>query len=127
MKVKDEFFIRGKFNLGNGTSTRFWEDVWLGDSPLSQQHASLYNIVNGKQDSVTDVLGVTPLNISFRRTLIPNKWVMWLELVERLMDVNLSNEKDIFCWKLTSSGVFTVKSMYLDILDDQTKYLRKYI
>jgi hypothetical protein len=127
MKVKEEFFKRGTFKVGDGTSIRFWEDVWLGDTPLSQQYESLYNIVNGKQVAVADVLGANSLNISFRRTLTPNKWVQWLELVERLMNIQLSNEKDTFVWRLTTSGGFTVKSMYLDLLDDQTKYLRKYI
>jgi hypothetical protein len=27
MKVKDEFFKRGSFQIGNGQSTRFWEDI----------------------------------------------------------------------------------------------------
>jgi hypothetical protein len=33
-------------------------------------------------------------------------------------------------WELsheTSSGIFSVKSMYLDLLDNDTKYLKKYI
>ena len=48
MAVKDEFFGRGRFAIGNGLSTRFWEDVWLGDTPLSEQYPSLYNIVRKK-------------------------------------------------------------------------------
>jgi hypothetical protein len=36
------------------------------------------------------------------------------------MHVKLTEEKDSFVWSLTSSGSFTVKSMYLDLLDDQT-------
>jgi arsenate reductase-like glutaredoxin family protein len=30
MEVKEEFFKRGCFVVGNGTSVRFWEDRWLG-------------------------------------------------------------------------------------------------
>jgi hypothetical protein len=30
MQVKDAFFARGHFKVGDGSSTRFWEDVWLG-------------------------------------------------------------------------------------------------
>jgi hypothetical protein len=33
----------------------------------------------------------------------------------------------MFFWGLTSSGTFTVKLMYLDMLDYNTKYLKKYI
>jgi hypothetical protein len=42
------------------------------------------------------------------------------------MSVQLNDDKDVFVWGLTPSGVF-VKSMYLDLLDNYTKYLKKYI
>jgi hypothetical protein len=88
---------------------------------------SLYNIVQRKQVSVANVLSHNPLNISFGRTLFDNRWFQWLHLIQRLTNVQLNNEKDKFVWGLTTSGQFTVKSMYLDLLNDNTKYLRKYI
>jgi hypothetical protein len=36
------------------------------------------------------------LNISFRRNLARDKWLSWLNLVERLMDIHLTDEKDTF-------------------------------
>ena len=92
-----------------------------------QQYPMLYNIVQRKQVSVANIFSTIPLNITFRRSLTGNRWENWLELVNRLMNVNLSNSQDVFVWNLTSSGVFTVKSMYLDLLNDQPQYLRKYI
>ena len=56
MKVKDEFFDRGCFRVGNGEQTRFWEDTWLGDKPLATQYPSLYNIVQKKEVTVASVL-----------------------------------------------------------------------
>src|SRR3989337_3230430 len=44
MKVKQSMFNRTKFLIGDGTSTRFWEDTWLGEIPLSIQYPSLYRI-----------------------------------------------------------------------------------
>jgi hypothetical protein len=35
MNVKYDFLARGEFVVGNGLSTRFWEDSWLGDKPLA--------------------------------------------------------------------------------------------
>jgi hypothetical protein len=127
MGVKDDFFSRGSFTIGNGQQVRFWEDIWLGDAPLASQYPSLYNIVRRKNVLVTDVLSNTPLNIEFRRTLTGNKWDAWIALVQRLILVTLSEEKDIFVWKLTTSGSFTVKSMYEDYMNGHTIYLRKYI
>jgi hypothetical protein len=45
MKVKEDFFNRGSFTVGNGEDTRFCEDTWLGNKLLSEQYPSLYNIV----------------------------------------------------------------------------------
>jgi hypothetical protein len=43
------------------------------------------------------------------------------------MDVNLSTESDRFCWKLNDLGVFSVKSLYLDLMNGHTTVLRKYL
>ena len=43
------------------------------------------------------------------------------------MDVQLTDQPDNFIWRLTDTGVFTVKSMYLDLMSDHTVFLRKYI
>ena len=45
MRVKEDFFSRGSFRVGNGETTRFWEDTWLGKTPLKYQYPLLYNIV----------------------------------------------------------------------------------
>ena len=45
MRVKSLFFNRTWLIVGNGTTTRFWENTWLGDTSLALQYPSLYNIV----------------------------------------------------------------------------------
>jgi hypothetical protein len=127
MNVKNEFFKRGYFKIGDGTSVRFWEDVWMGDMPLSQQYPALYNIVQHKNVLVSTVFATVPINISFRRGLNDQKWLQWLHLCQRLMTISLTSESDKFIWKLNDSGMFTVKSMYLDLMNGHTVYLRKYL
>uniref|UniRef100_A0A453H6B3 Reverse transcriptase zinc-binding domain-containing protein n=1 Tax=Aegilops tauschii subsp. strangulata TaxID=200361 RepID=A0A453H6B3_AEGTS len=73
MKVKLTLFNRTKFIIGNGASTRFWEDTWLGETPLAIQYPSLYRIVQRREVFVATVLQSNPLNIQFRRTLIGNR------------------------------------------------------
>jgi hypothetical protein len=73
MKVKEEFFSRSSFSVGNGEDTRFWEDIWLGNKSLAHQYPSLYNIVQRKGVSVAIVLNQNPLNITVRRTLGDNR------------------------------------------------------
>lgn len=127
MKVKDDFFSRGMFILGDGTGIRFWEDTWLGNSPLAHQYPSLFRIVQHKNVFVATVFVSVPLNISFRRNLDGHKWACWLHLVRRLMLVQFSGEPDKFVWSLSSLGIFTVKSMYADFMKGQTVFHRKYL
>ena len=128
MGVKEEFFSRGLFKVNNGKGTRFWEDIWLGDTPLQQQYTSLYIIAQQKNVLVHDVFsGAPPINITFRRALIGDRWDSWSHLCLRLMDINLNDDPDVFTWKLTTNGVFTVKSMYEDLMNGHTRFLRKYL
>jgi hypothetical protein len=94
--------------------------------PLCQQCPTLYNIIQHKNVLVSMVLANTPLIISFRRGLNNNKWLQ-LNLCQRLMKITLSTEPDVFFWKLTDSGLFSVKSMYLDLMNGHTIFLRKYL
>jgi hypothetical protein len=127
MNVKEEIFSRGSFVVGNGRNTRFWEDIWLGDKSLADEYPSLYNIANHKNVTVENVLASNPLNIGFRRTLNGNKWDRWTHLLHRLILVQLTDSEDSFKWKLNISGVFSVKSMYMDLLNGHTVFLKKYI
>jgi hypothetical protein len=38
MWVKEDFFKRGSFIVGDGLGTRFWENVWLDNSSLANQY-----------------------------------------------------------------------------------------
>jgi hypothetical protein len=43
------------------------------------------------------------------------------------MNVHLSDEPDSFKWNLTSTGIFSVKSMYADYMNGHTVFLKKYL
>jgi hypothetical protein len=109
MNMKDDFFSIGSINVGNDMYTRFWEDTWLGNKPLAQQY-----IVQRKQVLIANILSHKPLNINFRRTLYNKRWTLQLQLVQRLMNVQLTNEKDQFVWDLTTSGHY--ESLFLSFI-----------
>lgn len=41
---------------------------------------------------------------------------MWLEVVASLVNVNLTDTKDVWEWKPGSKAVFSVKAMYNDVM-----------
>jgi hypothetical protein len=59
--------------------------------------------------------------------LVGEKWNDWVQLVSRLMNVHLTNEPDKFKWHLTTTVSFLVKSMYADIMNGHTVFLKKYL
>lgn len=127
MKVKDLFFNLGSFVLGNGEQIRFWEDVWLGDQPLMRQYPSLYHIVRQKSDTVASILRTIPLNVSFRRTLRGHNLSLWYDLINRVVLTPLSSNRDVFKWRETSSGQFTVQSMYQALINNGQMFNHKLI
>ena len=58
------------------------------------------------------VLQSSPPNMTFRRTLLGQRLVMWNALVGRLALVQLSQGSDEFRWNLNVNGKFSVDSMY---------------
>jgi len=117
----------GTFIIKDGSQVRFWEDSWLGNSSLRDQYPQLYNIVRKKQDTVADVLSTQISNVSWRRDLIGNKLMMWNNLVSRLSTIVLSQERDDFKWNLDQPGVFSVKSHYLSLINQNIPNLNKSI
>jgi hypothetical protein len=76
---------------------------------------------------VSDVLSNVPLNIRFNRTLTGERWNSWVSLLRILMNVNLSDEPDSFKWNFTTTGIFSIKSMYADYMNGHTVFLKKYL
>ena len=87
MKVKREFLSLGKFDLGDGSQVRFWEDSWIRPRPLKSLFPALYNTVRKKNAYVRSVLSMTPLNVAFRRSLMGVNLQAWHNVVAMMADV----------------------------------------
>ena len=125
MKAKSEFLRFGTFVIKNGSQVRFWEDIWLGNTPLRQQYPQLYNIARRKHDTVGQVLSAPTPNLSWRRDLIGNKLAMWNDLAARLAPITLSHDEDEFRWNLDPAGVFSVKSHYWGLISQNVPNVNK--
>jgi hypothetical protein len=130
MATKAKFFRFGQFSIKDGSHIRFWEDSWLGNTPLREQYYALYNIVRYKSDTIKKVMATSPPDVTFRRDLIGQWLVAWNALLQRLATVELLPGTDEFRWNLVKNGEFSVDSMYnalihLDIPVDSNKMIWK--
>ena len=91
------------------------------------KYPSLYKVVRDPHATVARVLATRPLNLYFRRALVDNKLVEWQNLVAQIAYVQLVDGSDTFRWNLTNSGSFTVRSLYLHLLDRQPPFRHKMI
>ena len=98
MKVKDEFLSMGRFDLGDRSQVRFWEDSWITPHPLKTLFPALYNIMRKKSASFRSVLSTTPLNVAFRRSPMRANLQAWHNVVAMVADVHLRNQRDHFVW-----------------------------
>ena len=112
MVAKKYFFRFWSFAIKDGSEIRFWEDIWIGNASLREQYPALYNIVRDKNNTIAQVLSSSPPNILFRRDLVGARLMSWHNLLSRLDLINLTQGCDVFRWNLTTSGSFTVDSMY---------------
>jgi hypothetical protein len=127
MKIKDEVFGLGSFVVKDGSKTRFWEDTWIGDKPFKVKYPSIYNIVRDSHATVAKVMATSPLQVSFRRALVDNKLLEWQNLVAQCAHVNLVDEPDNFKWNMTTSRSYTVRSLYLHLIDRNPPFRHKSI
>ena len=119
MEVKEQFLSCGRFKVGNGSQTRFWEDLWIGSETLMKRFPSLYNITRRKNDIIANVLSTIPLNVSFRRALIGDRLRKWIFLVTEVVTYSLNDQNDTFVWLLNKTKQFTVSSMYNNIMRNE--------
>ncbi|GJU77019.1 RNA-directed DNA polymerase, eukaryota [Tanacetum coccineum] len=108
-----------KKKVGNGVHTSFWEDSWINDIPLSQSYPRLYALENRKHITVAEKISEATLIASFRRA--PRGGVeedQFIQLVELVDSVILSNSNDRWVWLLDPSGEYSVSSTrtYIDDL-----------
>ncbi len=112
MTAKESFQSLGYFKTCDGKQVRFWEDCWIGSQPLEKEYPNLYNLVRNKNAVVAEVLGRTPLKVAFRRAITGRNLQDWYNLVSKVVNVTMSDQKDQFIWKANKDELFMVNSMY---------------
>ncbi|GJZ22800.1 RNA-directed DNA polymerase, eukaryota, reverse transcriptase zinc-binding domain protein [Tanacetum coccineum] len=118
--------------IGDGTSTRFWEDTWCGDQPLKITFPRIYRLDTYKDCFIVNRISLQDLCSSFRRQPRGGaEMTQFLELQAKIENVVLSDQGDTWKWSLGSATCFSVAtvrylidSKTLDTAPNATRWLR---
>nr|GEZ33211.1 RNA-directed DNA polymerase, eukaryota, reverse transcriptase zinc-binding domain protein [Tanacetum cinerariifolium] len=112
-----DFWEHCKIVIGNGFTTRFWYDLWIGDMPLYAKFPRLFALDLNKDCSVADKLN-NSVELSFRRTVRGGiEQHQMSDLVSMLESIVLSSCNDRWVCDLSNDGDFKVKDIRI-FLDD---------
>ena len=108
--------IGTSISVGSGSSTLFWFDRWLGDSPLAARFPGLFAIVADSRISVEAAL-IDLGRLAFRRSFGPQEVDAWDALLQdiALLPMQVEGATDSMAWRLEPSGSFSTKSLYAAI------------
>ncbi|GJS76528.1 RNA-directed DNA polymerase, eukaryota [Tanacetum coccineum] len=104
-----------RIRVGNGSKTRFWKDIWIGDSQLQHMFPRLFALESAKDSYVAEKLD-TGISASFRRTVRGGAESYQLDLLLNLLEpISLSSLDDRWVCDLNGDGEFRVKDIRLMI------------
>jgi hypothetical protein len=101
--------------VGNGEKIRFWEDQWLGNTSLAILFWPLYVINEQQGKSINEIWNGKELQLSFRRRVSERLMHMWEDLSSVGESIVLTDEGDQIMWSFSSSGQYSVQSLYAAI------------
>jgi len=123
-KVWIDFMHNIKLVVGVGDKIRFWEDVWVGNSPLKDLFPRIFNLSCNQNMSIQSVSSWSPSfswDLTFRRNLNDREIIEFSAMMELIQGVSLNqNYPDKRSWMALSSGIFSCKSFF-DVLTQSSQ------
>ncbi|XP_071694951.1 uncharacterized protein [Rutidosis leptorrhynchoides] len=110
-------------SIGDGSTTKFWEDRWTGDSKLSSKFPRLFHLECSKHVTINNRIIVGEYGVcsnwDWSRSPTGRTADELSKLIELLTDLDFNNREQSKCtWDLSNSGSYTVKKC-AKIIDDQ--------
>lgn len=104
----------------NGAATLFWQDLWLGQSPLKNQFPRLFSIAADPKATIASLGSwhgpVWIWNFNWIRPFRPRDENEWSSLQGLMKNIFLSSSStDSFAWTPHKAGLFSVKSISLEL------------
>ncbi|KAJ9701144.1 hypothetical protein PVL29_006475 [Vitis rotundifolia] len=119
----EEFFLRTSIRIGNGRRTRFWWDIWVGDSKLKDLYPLLFRNAMHNSTGVADLWGRQGgggggWEVHFRRPFQDWELDEVTRFLNHISAVKVQEGEDSLVWKIERRGKFSVKSYYRSLKDE---------
>ncbi|KAF5188132.1 hypothetical protein FRX31_022281 [Thalictrum thalictroides] len=120
---QNKFYEGIEHKVMDGNNTKFWSDTWCDVGPLAIIFARLYRISSKKNSTVAEHFtdGVWDLQLR-RRRLRGGEEEEMAAILNILTQVDFTAGKDRWVWKWSKNKIFTVRTMYRELLIDQCDY-----
>ncbi|GKD55254.1 RNA-directed DNA polymerase, eukaryota, reverse transcriptase zinc-binding domain protein [Tanacetum coccineum] len=100
-----------KCHPGNGSTIRFWKDLWLGDETLCSRYNRLFRLDINENCLISDRYNDGRWDWQWHRPIASGRTESMLQsLLSELVNVNLSSSADQWKWNIGSDGSFSVAS-----------------
>lgn len=105
-----------KWDIGNGSTIRFWKDCWLGSNTMNKTFPRLFNLAVDKDITVEQIKSCwrNESSLLWRRNLRGWEIDSASNLGIIVSHINLSNSKDKVKWTVNNSD-FSVKDVYANL------------
>jgi hypothetical protein len=115
--VKSLLYSLTRFELGDGSKIRFWDDVWCGESPLKVAFPALFDIAREKNAFVANHLdlfsGSVQWDVNFIRATHDWELAIVTSFFTLLYSLRGRREgEDKLWWSPSRKGKFDVRSFY---------------
>lgn len=104
--------MRVKYDIGDGRSILFRQDVWFENCRFNVRFVNLFRICENPGICVYNCCVDGVWNVNFLRSFGTEGKIQWEELVHILDGIALKDKKDRLGWCLGNHGQFSVKSLY---------------
>lgn len=108
-------------HLHSGNSITFYNDIWCGHLPLATSYANLFKMSRDRNDTVASMISLEESwKFDFKRVLTNSEVEEYANMLTVIGDNPPYRDglADTRRWKLNSTGIFTVKSLYSKLVDE---------